>query len=56
MRVVSRMRMGDLVQTRERAGNKQGENYRFRQFLKTRNLEPGEIDRSVFEETALRKG
>ena len=39
----------DLVQIRERAEEKADENYKFRQFLKTKcNLEPDEIDRRVF--------
>ncbi|PYY15658.1 MAG: hypothetical protein DMG61_06585 [Acidobacteria bacterium] len=42
----------DLVQIRERAEEKEDENYRFRQFLKSRcNLEPDEIDRRVFAST-----
>jgi uncharacterized protein len=40
----------DLVQIDELAERKKDENFRFRQFLKTRcNLEPDEIDRRVFE-------
>jgi uncharacterized protein len=42
----------DLVQIRTMAEKKEGENYRFRLFLKTRcNLEPDEIDQRVFETT-----
>jgi len=42
----------DLVQIREQAKEKEGENYRFRQFLKTKcNLEPEEIDERVFATT-----
>jgi Fe-S-cluster containining protein len=41
----------DLVQIRELAERKEDENSRFRQFLKTRNLEPDEIDQRVFETT-----
>jgi Fe-S-cluster containining protein len=42
----------DLVQIREMAKEKEDENWRFRQFLKTRcSLPPEEIDRRVFEIT-----
>jgi Fe-S-cluster containining protein len=42
----------DLVQLRVLAQEKEDENWKFRQFLKTRcNLEPAQIDRRVFEET-----
>ncbi|HWY71740.1 MAG TPA: YkgJ family cysteine cluster protein [Terriglobales bacterium] len=42
----------DLVQIRKLAEEKEDENYRFRQFLKTKcNLEPDEIDRRVFAST-----
>jgi uncharacterized protein len=42
----------DLVQIRERAEEKEDENYKFRQFLKTKcNLEPDEIDGRVFAST-----
>ena len=42
----------DLVQIRQLADKKEDENFRFRQFLKTRcNLEPDEIDQHVFEIT-----
>jgi Fe-S-cluster containining protein len=44
--------MIDLVQIRERAEEKEDENYRFRQFLKSRcNVEPEEIDQRVFAAT-----
>jgi Fe-S-cluster containining protein len=44
--------MVDLVQLRELAKSKDDENWRFRQFLKTRcNLAPDEIDRRVFGTT-----
>jgi uncharacterized protein len=42
----------DLVQIRALADRKEDENWRFRQFLKTRcNLGPDELDRRVFETT-----
>jgi Fe-S-cluster containining protein len=42
----------DLVQIRKLAETKEEENFRFRQFLKTRcNLEPDKIDERVFEAT-----
>jgi uncharacterized protein len=42
----------DLIQIRELAKNKEDENWRFRQFLKTRcDLNPDRIDRRVFEIT-----
>ena len=42
----------DLVQIRTMADRKEDENWRFRQFLKTRcKLDPDEIDRRVFETT-----
>jgi uncharacterized protein len=44
--------MADLVQIRKSGEEKEEENIRFRQFLKTRcNLEPDEIDQRVFEIT-----
>ncbi len=44
--------MVDLVQIRKLGEEKEDENYRFRRFLKTQcSLEPGEIDRRVFEIT-----
>jgi len=40
----------DLVQIRQLAARKEDENFRFRQFLKTRcGLEPDQIDQRVFE-------
>ena len=42
----------DLVQIREQAERKEDENFRFRQFLKTKcKLEPDEIDSRVFAAT-----
>jgi hypothetical protein len=42
----------DLVQIRTQAAKKEDENFRFREFLKTRcNLEPEEIDARVFAAT-----
>jgi Fe-S-cluster containining protein len=42
----------DLVQIREQAKEKEDENYRFRQFLKTKcHLDPEEIDSRVFAAT-----
>jgi Fe-S-cluster containining protein len=42
----------DLVQIRQRAEEKEDENYRFRRFLKTQcKLEPEEIDQRVFAAT-----
>lgn len=44
--------MTDLIQIRTLSKEKEEENFRFRQFLKTRcSLEPGEIDQQVFELT-----
>ncbi len=44
--------MADLVQIRKLGKGKEEENFRFRQFLKTRcSLEAGEIDERVFEIT-----
>ena len=44
--------MADLVQIRKLGEEKEEENFRFRQFLKTRcNLEPDEVDERVFEIT-----
>jgi Fe-S-cluster containining protein len=44
--------MADLVQIRKLGEEKEEENFRFRQFLKTRcNLEPDEIDARVFDLT-----
>src|SRR6266404_7716587 len=44
--------MADLVQIRKLGKGKEEENFRFRQFLKTRcSLEAGEIDQRVFEIT-----
>jgi hypothetical protein len=42
----------DLVQIRELAQRKEDENWKFREFLKTRcKLEPDELDQLVFETT-----
>jgi hypothetical protein len=41
----------DLVQIRALAKNKEDENWRFRRFVKSSDLDPDEMDRQVFETT-----